>query len=148
MTDLENGYTLSADKDLLQIDIIHNYLSKQSYWAKNIPLDTVKKSIEGAYCVGIYKDGVQVGFARVITDYATFGYLADVFVLPAHRGKGLSKAIMKFIMEQEWVQGLRNIMLGTQDAHGLYAQFGFTNVNPPDRYMSVFKMDIYDMKKR
>jgi GNAT superfamily N-acetyltransferase len=147
MTDLGNGYTLSADKSLLQIDVIHNYLSKESYWAKNIPVDTVKKSIEGAFCIGIYNNGQQVGFARVISDYATFGYLADVFVLPAHRGKGLSKAMMKFIMEEEWVQGLRNIMLGTQDAHGLYAQFGFTTVNPPDRYMSVFKMRVYEERK-
>ena len=142
-TELGNGYIISDDKTLLQLQVIHDYLSHQSYWAKGIPMDVVQKSIEGSYCVGVYLGEEQVGFARLITDFATFGYLADVFVLEPHRGKGLSKDIMKFLMGQEWVQGLRNTMLGTQDAHGLYQQFGFTLLTDPKRYMYIFKPNIY-----
>lgn len=144
MNDLGNGYFLSEDKSLLQHTVIHEFLSKQSYWAKNIPMQVVEKSILGADCVGVYHEGNQVGFARLITDYATFGYLADVFVLPAHRGKGLSKAIVAHFISKEYVSGLRNIMLGTQDAHTLYEQFGFTIVKDPKRYMSIFRMNIYE----
>lgn len=146
-TELGNGYIISDDKTLLQVQVIHDYLRYQSYWAKGIPMEAVQKSIEGSYCVGVYLDGGQVGFARLITDYATFGYLADVFILEAQRGKGLSKEIMKFLMEQEWVQGLRNTMLGTQDAHGLYQQFGFTLLTDPKRYMYIFKPNIYKHTK-
>lgn len=141
--ELENGYTISDDKTLLQAQIIHDYLSKQSYWAKGIPMELVQKSIEGSYCIGVYLGNEQVGFARLVTDNATFGYLADVFILEPHRGKGLSKEIMKFLLGQEWVQRLRNIMLGTQDAHGLYQQFGFTLLTDPKRYMYIFKPNIY-----
>lgn len=142
-TELAGGYTISDDKSLLQLQVIHNYLCHQSYWAKGIPMAVVQKSIEGSYCVGVYLGDEQVGFARLVTDYATFGYLADVFVLEPHRGKGLSKEIIKFLLAQEWVQGLRNIMLGTQDAHGLYQQFGFTLLTDPKRYMYKFKPNIY-----
>lgn len=145
---LSAGYTVSDDKTLLQHNVVHHYLSQQSYWAKGIPIGVVQKSIEGSYCVGVYSNGEQVGFARLVTDYATFGYLADVFVLEAHRGKGLSKEIMKFIMGQEWVQGLRNVMLGTQDAHGLYQQFGFAIPGDPKRYMSLFKPNIYKQTRQ
>ena len=138
-TELAGGYTISDNKTLLQVQVVHSYLCHQSYWAKGIPIAVVQKSIEGSYCVGVYLGDEQVGFARLITDYATFGYLADVFVLEPHRGKGLSKEIMKFLMEQQWVQGLRNTMLGTQDAHGLYQQFGFSQLTDPKRYMHKFK---------
>src|ERR1035437_4203359 len=91
-------YNISTDKKKLQIEVIHHYLSAESYWAKNIPMGIVKKSIENSFCFGIYFKDEQIGFARVITDYAIFAYLADVFILEAHRGKGLSKKLMQFIM--------------------------------------------------
>ncbi|MDL5051319.1 GNAT family N-acetyltransferase [Oscillatoria amoena NRMC-F 0135] len=144
MKDLGNGYFLSEDKSLLQHTVIHEFLSKHSYWAKNIPMQVVEKSIIGSDCVGVYHEGKQVGFARFITDYATFAYLADVFVLPAHRGKGLSKAMVAHFISNEYASGLRNIMLGTQDAHTLYEQFGFTIVKDSKRYMSIFRMNIYE----
>ncbi|WP_229375956.1 GNAT family N-acetyltransferase [Fibrella aquatilis] len=123
---------ISTDKARLDVAMVHRFLSKEAYWSKNIPLDTVQRSIEGSLCFGIYLDNQQVGFARVITDYATFAYLADVFVLPEHRGKGLSKQLIAYIMAYPSLQGLRRWMLITYDAHGLYEQFGFkpTTENP------------------
>ncbi len=130
-------YLLSTDKSKLQVNYIHKYLSEESYWAKNIPLEIVKQSIEGSFCFGIYKDKQQVGFARVITDYATFGYLADVFVDKDHRGLGLSKELMKFILKQDSLKGLRRLMLATLDAHSLYAQFGFESQEGNKRLMGI-----------
>lgn len=130
-------YLLSTDKSKLQVDYIHHYLSKESYWAKNIPLEIVKQSIDGSFCFGVYKNGKQVGFARVITDYATFGYLADVFIDKDHRGLGLSKELMKFIMAQDSIKKLRRVMLATLDAHGLYARFGFESQEGNKRLMGV-----------
>ncbi len=130
-------YLFSTDKTKLQLDYIHHYLSKESYWAKNIPLEIVKRSIEGSMCFGIYKDHQQIGFARVITDHATFGYLADVFIDKDHRGLGLSKAMMKFIMAQDVIKKLRRVMLATLDAHGLYAQFGFESQEGNKRLMGI-----------
>lgn len=140
---LEGGYELSADKTRLQLDVIHNFLSNHSYWSKKISRELVQKAMENSYCVGVYKDGRQVAYARFITDYATFGYLSDVFVLPEHRGKGLSKAIVNHILEPDWVAGLRNIMLATVDAHGLYRQFGFEPLKYPERYLLISRPDIY-----
>jgi GNAT superfamily N-acetyltransferase len=137
MTKQIGDYFFSTDKSKLQVDYIHKYLSKESYWAKNIPLDIVKKSIDGSFCFGIYKNGQQVGFARVITDYATFGYLADVLVDKDHRGLGLSKELMKFILGQESLKGLRRLMLATLDAHGLYARFGFESLEGNKRLMGI-----------
>ncbi len=134
-TEAKNGFTLSTDKKRLDIACIHRYLSGESYWCKNVPLEIVQKSIEGAVCVGVYDGSEQVGFARVVTDHATFGYLADVFILPAYRGKGLGKWLMQFIMAHPQLQGFRNWMLATKDAHGLYAQFGFKPLENPERYM-------------
>jgi len=117
-----NGkYHISDEKEKLNVAYIHNYLSKNSYWAANIPLEIVKRSIDGSVCFGIYdNDGAQIGFARVVTDKATFGYLADVFVDEQSRGKGLSKWLMEVVMNYPQFQGLRRWMLGTRDAHGLY----------------------------
>lgn len=130
-------FLYSTDKSKLNIEYIHHYLSKESYWAKNIPIDIVKKSIEGSLCFGVYENNKQVGFARVITDCATFGYLADVFIDKDYRGQGLSKELMKFIMEQEVIKKLRRFMLATLDAHGLYAQFGFESQEGNKRLMGV-----------
>jgi GNAT superfamily N-acetyltransferase len=130
-------FLYSTDKTKLNIEYIHYFLSKESYWAKNIPIELVKTSIEGSLCFGVYHQGKQIGFARVITDYATFGYLADVFIDKNYRGKGLSKELMKFIMEQEVIKKLRRFMLATLDAHSLYAQFGFESQEGNKRLMGV-----------
>ncbi len=130
-------FLYSTDKSKLNLDYIHHFLSKESYWAKNIPINIVKISIEGSLCFGVYENGKQVGFARVITDYATFGYLADVFIDKDYRGRGLSKALMIFIMEQDVVKKLRRFMLATLDAHSLYAQFGFESQEGNKRLMGV-----------
>jgi GNAT superfamily N-acetyltransferase len=124
---LETDYIVSDDKDLLDVSMIYEYLSQVSYWAKGIPREVVEKSIAYSICFGVYyKDEMQVGFARVVTDRATFAYLADVFILEKHRGKGLSKWLMEVIQSYTELQGLRRWMLGTRDAHGLYEQFGWT----------------------
>jgi GNAT superfamily N-acetyltransferase len=139
----KDGYTLSTDKTYLELDVIHDFLS-QSYWAKDIPRETVVKSITNtALCFGIYEGdpteapAAQVGFARVISDLATFAYLADVFALPAHRGHGLSKWLMRVISDHPDLQGLRRFLLTTQDAHGLYARFGFTPLPFVERWMTI-----------
>ncbi|MFM6926464.1 MAG: GNAT family N-acetyltransferase [Ferruginibacter sp.] len=143
----QNDFCISTDKSKLDISIIHHYLSKESYWAKNIPLETVQRSIEGSYCFGLYVTensiAKQVGFARVISDCATFAYLADVFVLESYRGQGLSKWLMKTIMECPYLQGLRRWLLATKDAHGLYLQFGFTALDKPERIMGFKPFETY-----
>jgi GNAT superfamily N-acetyltransferase len=132
-----DNYIISNDRAKLDVNYIHYFLSKESYWAKNIPIELVKTSIEGSLCFGVYHQDKQIGFARVITDYATFGYLADVFIDKNYRGKGLSKELMKFIMEQEVIKKLRRFMLATLDAHSLYAQFGFESQEGNKRFMSI-----------
>jgi GNAT superfamily N-acetyltransferase len=132
-----DNYIISNDRAKLDVNYIHYFLSKESYWAKNIPIELVNTSIEGSLCFGVYHQGKQIGFARVITDYATFGYLADVFIDKNYRGKGLSKELMKFIMEQEVIKKLRRFMLATLDAHSLYAQFGFESQVGNKRLMSI-----------
>lgn len=139
----KDGYRISTERSLLQIPVIHHYLSNDSYWAAGIPYETVQRSIEHALCFGIYKDNNQVGFARVISDMATFAYLADVFVLEEHRGKGLSKWLMQTIMAWPELQGLRRWMLATRDAHSLYTQFGFNVVEKPERLMNLLNPDVY-----
>jgi len=142
----ENGFIFSDDKALLDVAAIHDYLAHQSYWAEGIPLETVQRSVDNSLCFGIYKDGKQIGFARWITDKATFGYLADVYVLEAYRGQGLSKKLLSLMLFHPELQGLRRYMLATQDAHGLYAQFGFKPIPNPDRLMGIAVPDIYKKK--
>lgn len=132
---MNNDYSISSDKTKLDVTLIHRFLSQESYWAKNIPLDIVQRSIENSLCFGVYVGDEQVGFARIITDQATFAYLADVFILPEHRGKGLSKLLVKTILDQPNLPGLRRWMLATRDAHSLYEQFGFTSLDEPNLYM-------------
>lgn len=136
----------SSDKSLLQIDVIHQYLSKESYWAQGVPLEIVNRAIQGSLCVGVYKDQKQIAFARVITDEATFGYLADVFVLQEYRQKGISKELMKFIMQYPSLQKLRRFMLATKDAHSLYEQFGFKKLSTPERFMEIKPFENYSGK--
>lgn len=140
---LIDHFLFSDEKEKLQTDIIYNYLSKESYWAQHIPLTTVLAAIEGSICFGVYNQEQQIGFARVITDKATFAYLADVFILPEYRGKGLSKHLMRFIMDAPYLQGLRRFMLATKDAHSLYTQYGFTALKQPERIMEIKFFDQY-----
>ncbi len=130
-----DSFAISTDKAKLDIGCVHAYLSQQSYWAANIPLQKVANSIEHSFCFGVYESGTQIGFARVITDYATFAYLADVFILPEWRGRGLSKWLMAFIFGNPELQHLRRWMLATRDAHGLYTQFGFSAPDKPENLM-------------
>ena len=136
-------YRFSTIKSQLQIQVIHNFLSNDAYWSKNIPLEVVQKAIENSICIGIYDGESQVGFARIISDEATFAYLADVFVLPDYRGKGLSKALMSFIMSWDWVAQIRRFTLATRDAHGLYAAFGFAPPAKPEINMEISRPGIY-----
>ncbi|MEO8514810.1 MAG: GNAT family N-acetyltransferase [Ignavibacteria bacterium] len=138
-----NGYLFSTDKAKMDIEVIHNYLSNDSYWVQGIPLHTLKRSIDNSECFGIYQGKEQVGFARVITDKATFGYLGDVFVLPGHRGKGLSKQLMAFILKHPEMQGFRRWMLLTRDAQELYSKFGFIKFHAPDSCMELWFPDVY-----
>jgi GNAT superfamily N-acetyltransferase len=135
-------YEVSTDPARLNVAMIHEFLSR-SYWAQNIPLSVVEKSIRHSLCFGVYHDRQQVGFARVVTDFATFGYLGDVFVLPEHRGRGVSKILLRAILEHSDLQSLRRLLLATHDAHGLYAQFGFQPLASPDDFMSIHRPDIY-----
>jgi GNAT superfamily N-acetyltransferase len=137
------GYEVSTDKSRLDIDLIHNFLSTESYWAKNIPRDVLERSIENALCFGAYDGNEQIGFARVITDYAVFAYVGDVFVLPAHRGRGVSKLIMQAIRDHPDLQRLRRWHLLTRDAHALYRQFGFRELENPARHMEISVRDPY-----
>ncbi len=135
-------YEISTERSRLDVALIHDFL-RSSYWAKDIPQKVVKKCIENSLCFGAFKEARQVGFARVITDYATFAYLADVFVVPEHRGRGVSKLLVQAILKHPELQGLRRILLATQDAHGLYAQFGFKPVAHPEWFMTIHDPEVY-----
>jgi len=137
-----NGFLYSTDRSKLDISYIHDFL-RNSYWAKEIPEEVVRKSIDNSLCFGIYNNDQQIGFARLVTDYATFAYLADVFVDEKFRGRGISKGLMKFILSLEFMNGLRRIVLATLDAHGLYKQFGFQQLERPERYMEIVRKDVY-----
>ncbi|WP_447731159.1 GNAT family N-acetyltransferase [Pseudoxanthomonas suwonensis] len=135
---------ISDDRSELDVDLIHRFLSRETYWSKGIPRETVERAIAGSLCFGGYLEGEgQVAFARVVTDGATFGYLADVFVLPEYRGRGFSKQLMAAVMAHPQLQGLRRFMLATSDAHGLYARFGFREPARPRTLMEILRPDIY-----
>ena len=139
-----DGYTISDDPRRLDLDTIHRYLSTESYWAAGMARAVLERSVTGSLPFGIYdKEGAQVGFARVVTDRAPFAWLADVFVLPAHRGRGLSKRLMEAILAHPDLQGLRRFLLATWDAHGLYGQYGFKTPARPDRLMERYRPDVY-----
>ncbi len=140
----EHGFVFSDQKELLQPRSIHHFLSTESYWAKNIPLEMVEKSIENSLCFGIYKNGQQVGFARWITDKTTFAYLCDVYIEKDFRGLGLSKKLMSFMIFHPDLQGLRRYQLATQDAHGLYSQFGFEPLKNPEDQMAIVIKNKYE----
>jgi GNAT superfamily N-acetyltransferase len=138
----KSEYRISTDKSLIDLVVIHDFLS-QSYWAKGIPREIVRRSIANSLCFGVYKEEQQIGFARIISDYATFAYLADVFILEPFRGQGLSKWLMEMIVSHPQLQGLRKWMLGTRDAHELYRKFGFESIKSPEALMEKFIPDIY-----
>lgn len=135
MREQRDGYEIDDDKTRLDFDLIHAFIST-SYWATGIPRATLERSIAGADCFGVFHHGKQVGFARIIGDRATFAYVADVFILPDHRGKGLAQWLTKTIRAQPQFRGLRRWLLATRDAHGLYAKLGFTPVDTT-RFMEI-----------
>jgi GNAT superfamily N-acetyltransferase len=128
-------YSISSDGARLDLDLIHNYLSNESYWATGRSREVVERSIHNSLPFGIYHGNDQVGFARIVTDYATFAWVADVFVLPEYRGRGLSKWLMEVIITHPDLQGFRRWVLSTKDAHGLYERFGFIPLHRPERWM-------------
>ena len=131
----ENGLVISDNKSRLDRALMFDFLRQRSYWAQEITREILDRSIENSLCFGAYLDGRQIGFARVVTDYATFAWLADVFVVEEQRGKGFSKRLVAAVLAHPRLQGLRRFQLGTRDAHGLYAQFGFKPLAFPERFM-------------
>ena len=140
---VHEGYEITSDPARIDTRAVHAWLSKESYWARNIPYDVVKRSIEYSICFAILHETNLAGFARIISDRATYAYLGDVFVLPAHRGKGLSKWMMEHIKSHPELEGLRRWTLATADAHSLYAQFGFTPLKAPERWMEQHFPNLY-----
>ena len=139
----KGDFTISTNKHRLNVQYIHHFLSTQSYWAENVPIDVVERSIEGAMCFGVYANGKQIGFARVITDCATFAYLADVFIDPCFRGQAIGKWLMEVIIAHPNLQGLRSFMLATRDAHELYKKVGFRALESPERFMRITNPEVY-----
>jgi GNAT superfamily N-acetyltransferase len=141
MSDFRNGqFLITTDVDRQDIEAIHAYLTR-SYWAAGVPLEVVERSVRGSLC--LFDGGRQIGFARAITDRATYAYLADVYVLEAYRGRGLGTWLVETVMAHPDLQGLRRFALATRDAHGLYARFGFAPLAVPERHMEIARPDIY-----
>lgn len=134
---------ISNAREELDMDMMHRFMSRELSWARDMPRATLEAALENSLCFGAYLGQNQVGFARVVTDYATFGYLADVFVLPEHRGKGYSVRIVEAVDAHPRLQGLRRFMLATSDAHGLYTKFGFAAPQFPHSLMERYVPDIY-----
>ena len=134
---------ISTDMSRLDIDLIHRFLSNESYWARKRTLEQTKTAIENSICFGLYRGERQIGFGRVVSDKATFAYVGDVFILDEFRGRGLSKVLMTAMLEHPELQGLRRWVLATKDAHGLYEQFGFTTLKFPERWMERPAKDAY-----
>ncbi len=136
-------YLVSTDRSLLDLDAVHTFLSQRSYWAAGISRERLETAIANSLPFGVYKEGRQVGFARAISDYVTFAYLADVYIEESHRSRGLSKLLLEALLKHPQLQSLRRWMLGTRDAHGLYAQFGFIPLEEPGRWMELPDADAY-----
>ncbi|MFQ4146499.1 GNAT family N-acetyltransferase [Chlorogloeopsis sp. ULAP02] len=140
--ELQHKFYISTDQTKLDTRMIHAFL-KNSYWAENIPLAVVEKAIQNSLCFGLYESNKQVGFARVITDYATSALLKDVFILEPYRGQGLGKWFVEFILEYSELQDVQRWLLGTKDAHGLYRRYGFKNLTEPERIMMRLNVHAY-----
>lgn len=138
----KDEYTITTDASRVDIPYVHSFLSN-SYWAAGIPVETVQRSVNGSMCFSVFKNEQQIGFARMITDKATFGYLADVFIDENYRGQGLSKWLVEVIMNHPDLQGFRRLMLATRDAHELYRKFGFSALTNTDRWMAIHYPDVY-----
>jgi GNAT superfamily N-acetyltransferase len=138
-----NQYSIYTDPAKANAEAIHKYLSQDSYWAENIPFETVVKSLKNSMCFSLYAHESQIGLARIVTDKTTFAYLCDVYVLPEFRGQGLSKWLMQCVKDHPDLQSIRRFMLATKDAHGLYEQFGFKPTAAPERLMEIVNRDIY-----
>jgi len=144
VSDIHKGeFTISTDKSRLDLDVIHKFLSEESYWAGNRSFEKTKIAIDNSICFGLYHDDRQIGFARVVSDKSTFAYIGDVFVINEYRGQGLSKWLMQVIVDHPELQGLRRWVLATRDAHGLYSQFEFAELRHPDRWMEKTAPDAY-----
>lgn len=143
MVEIHDMYTFTDDRSQTDLIFVHRELSN-SYWANNIPFETVKRASENSICFNVHSGNQQIAFARVITDQASFAYLCDVIVTESERGKGVGKMLMQFIMKHPALQGLRRFTLATKDAHGLYEQFGFGPLLFPDRHMEINRRDIYN----
>ena len=147
---INKGFSISTNKEYLNVDVIHIFLSQEAYWSKGIPKETVIKSIENtSLCFGVFKGDIsrevsqQVGFARVISDLATYAYLCDVFILPEYRKLGLSKWLMDIITNHSDLQGVRRFMLATNDAHALYSKYGFEQIGSPELFMQKVRISPY-----
>jgi GNAT superfamily N-acetyltransferase len=143
MSTNDSSFQVSTDQSRLDIPLIYRFLSEQSTWAVGISRPVVERAIENSLCFGGYVDGRQIGFARVVTDYATVGNLLDVFVVPEYRGRGYGKLLMRTVMEHPSLQKLRRFTLATTDAHGLYERFGFTPLQRPETIMERYFPNIY-----
>lgn len=137
-----NEYAVTCDPAKVDLDVVAGFLA-ESYWAKGIPREVVARSVAGSLCFSLLREGRQIGFARIVTDYATIAYLGDVFVLPELRGQGLSKWLMECVVAHPRLQGLRRWLLVTRDAHGLYERFGFRPLASPEKFMECHDADIY-----
>jgi GNAT superfamily N-acetyltransferase len=140
--ELKHRFPISTDKSKLDIEMIHNFL-RSSYWAENIPLAILEKAIQNSLCFGLYENNQQVGFARVITDYATSALLKDVFIVEPYRGQGLGKWFVQYILEEPELQDIQRWLLGTKDAHGLYRRYGFKNLTEPEKMMMRLNPNAY-----
>jgi GNAT superfamily N-acetyltransferase len=145
----EQDYEISTDKTRLDLEMIHDFLANRSYWSAGVPFSVVEKSIENSLCFGVYDKGRQVGFGRVVTDFATIAYVGDIFILEHYRGRGLGKKLIKTIMDHPELQGLRLWLLGTKDAHDLYRKYGFQKMAETpflDRFMIIRNSGMYQKK--
>lgn len=138
-----NAFVIRTGSALMDVAVIHHFLSNESYWARGIGFEMVENSVKHSFCIGAFINDRQVAFGRVITDYTTFGWLADFFVLPPYRGRGISKALLSALMEQPWTKRLRRLMLNTMDAHGLYRQYGFEQPGNTATLMEVYRPQVH-----
>lgn len=137
-------FEISIDKERLDLSLVHDFLANQSYWARNIPFEAMKRSINNSLCFGVYHGKKQVGFARVMTDFVTIAYLGDVFIVEAYRGRGLGKRLTESILNHPELRGVRLWFLATRDAQGLYKKYGFRNLDNPERFMVRPNPEVYD----
>jgi GNAT superfamily N-acetyltransferase len=145
LTAQKDNFVITTDKNQLNIHVIHDFLANHSTWSKNIPIEKVQISIDNSLNFGVFQDKEQIGYARVISDFATIAYLGDVFILPSYRGKGLSKWLMEQIMLHPNLQNLRRWILLTGNAHELYKQYGWTSLENPKNWMEIHNPNIYNL---